>query len=148
MLQLERSRPEHVLSYRQAMLLQGVLPIVLVALVLPLGLTACFLAVKGAPVEDAMRHGELFLAGGNAAFTGCVVLLAARPDKALNAAIASLFSLVLLVVPCYGIWAFISVQALTKQSYAPEWAQTGGTVWALAGVASSMLFVRHAYRTT
>jgi len=136
------------LSYKQALLLQGVLPIVLIAVCLPLGLVVLFLAATAAPLRLAVSHGELFLAGGNASFAGCIVLLAARPDRALNAAIASLFALVLLVVPCYGLWAYISVDTLTKKSYATSVAEVGGAAWAVAGVVVSMAFVRYAYRPT
>jgi hypothetical protein len=134
------------LSYRQAMLLQGVLPVMLVSVLLPIGLICFFLALRAMPISDAFSHGELFLAGGNAAFAGCIVLVAARPDEALNAAIAAIFSLVLLVLPCYGIWAFISVGLLDGDAYVKSLVEVGGGAWATAGVIVSMAFVRYAYR--
>ena len=134
------------LSYRQAMLLQGVLPVMLVAVLLPIGMICFFLALRAMPISDAFAHGELFLAGGNAAFAGCIVLVAARPDEAVNAAIAAIFSLVLLVLPCYGIWAFISVGLLAGDTYVSSLVEVGGGAWAVAGITVSMAFVRYAYR--
>lgn len=133
------------LSYRQAILLQGVLP-VLVAVVVPIGLTAFFLGLKGMSLREAIDHGELFLAGGNAAFAGCVVLIAGRPDEAINAAIAAIFALVLVVLPCYGLWAYVSVGSLAGETFVKSFVEIAGGMWAVAGVAVSLAFVRYTYR--
>lgn len=133
------------LTYMQAVLLLGVLPIVVVSVCLPLGLVALFAAIAAAPLRLAVSHGELFLAGGNASFAGCIVLLAGRPERAVTAAIASLYALILLVVPCYGLWAFISVDTLTGQKYDLNLAELAGAGWAVAGIVVSMTFVRYAY---
>ena len=134
------------LTYKQAILLQGVLPVLIVAVLLPVGLVALFLATASASLRLAVSHGELLLAGGNASFAGCIVLIAARPDRPITAAIVCTFALILLVLPSYGLWAYVTVDTLTGRAYATAVAELAGAAWAVAGIVVSMAMVRYAYQ--
>jgi uncharacterized membrane protein YidH (DUF202 family) len=124
------------------MMLVGVIPVVLVGVVLPLGLIAGFLALdEGSPME-AVTHGELFLTAGNAAVTGCVALVSARHDRLINATIASFVVLLGIVLPCYGAWAFLAVQELQDRAYSEALAVIGGAGMTIAAVSVALVFVR------
>ncbi|HUB73392.1 MAG TPA: hypothetical protein VL979_05065 [Solirubrobacteraceae bacterium] len=134
------------LTYKQAILVQGVLPVLIVSVVLPLGLVALFLATASASLRLAVSHGELLLAGGNSSFAGCIVLIAARPDRPITAAIVCTFALIVLVLPSYGLWAYVTVDTLTGRMYATAIAGLAGAAWAVAGIVVSMTMVRYAYQ--
>lgn len=134
------------LSAGQALLLQGVIPIVLVGIVLPIGLIACFLGLEESPLQGAVKHGELFLAAGNAAFTGCVVLVAARSDIIINAVIASFVVLITIVVPGYACWALLTVQGLLAKPYSESLAIFGGGFFVVIASVVALTFVKLAYR--
>ena len=127
------------------MLLLGVFPVILIGIGLPVGLVALLLMLKGAPVSQAVDQGELFLSGGNAAVTGCVVLVAARPERAVNAAISSLFILVLVVLPSYAAWAYIVVENPSTLERTMDIVLKGGLGMAVVGVALALTLVRIAY---
>lgn len=136
------------LSRMQSFLLQGLLPIVVVGTLLPLGLVAMLLSLKEASPSDAVSHGELYLAGGNAAFMGCVSLTASRHDKGLNAAICALFTVVVVVLPCYAAWAYMSVQTITNDTFSRSIAVDGGYVVAGLGTLIAIIFVLFSYPAT
>jgi hypothetical protein len=129
----------------QGLMLQGVLPILIFGIVLPIGLVALLLWIDGAPVSDAVNRGELFLAGGNAAFTGCLVLIVARPDKAIAAAISCFFVSAAVVLPCYMAWAHISTAQARHAEYSVDQAIQGGLVATAAGVLLAAAFVGYAF---
>ncbi len=129
----------------QSFMLQGVLSIVLIGIALPIGLVLLFLAFQEAALSDAIRHGELFLSGGNAAFMGCVVLVASRQDAAINAAIASLATIAALVVPSYAAWAYLAVQTLVGESYSTSVVIASSAIWAGVCVLTALVMVRIAY---
>jgi hypothetical protein len=134
-------------SLAQTMILQGVIPIVLVGIFLPLGLTAFMLALEKAPIGDALEHGELFLAAGNTAFTGCIVLVTSRTDRALNATIAALAIHIAIILPAYACWAFLTVHALLDMDYSKELALVGGGIYAGLGAIVALILVRISYRS-
>jgi hypothetical protein len=129
------------LSPMQSFLLQGVFAAVVVGACLPIGLTLLFLAIRAAPLIDGVEHGELYLAGGNAAVVGCVCLMAARPDRATDAAIAALFAVTLLVGPCYACVAYFAVQGVEHESVSHGVAVGGGAAAAGAGLVVALAFV-------
>lgn len=130
------------LSGKQWLLLQGVLPIVIVGVALPVGLVALFLAVKGASASGAIKHGELYLSGGNAAFTGCVALFSGRRGDRASVAIATLYVLMVVVVPCYATWAFFATQTALGETYSGTLATDGGAVSALAGSIVALTLIK------
>jgi hypothetical protein len=134
------------LSLAQTMLLQGVIPIVLVGFVLPIGLIGLALALEEAPVSGAIDHGELFLSAANAGFIGCIALVASRTDEAINAMIAAIVVLVLVILPGYVGWALISVQGVLGRQYSNLWPIAMGGSWALIGTAVGLTLVRLSYR--
>jgi hypothetical protein len=129
------------LSAMQTFMLQGVFAAVVVGACLPIGLVAFFLAIRAAPLAEAVRYGELYLSGGNAAVVGCVCLMAARPEKAVNSAIAALFAVTLIVGPCYAGAAYFSVQGVIHQSASRGVAVAGGAVAAIVGICIALGFV-------
>jgi hypothetical protein len=136
------SRP---LTLAQTMVLQGVLPIILVGLMLPVGITAFFLALENAPVDSAIEQGSLFLAAGNSAFTGCIVLVSSRHDSP-NSMIATLLVLVGFVVPAYGGWALLTVQQILHKPYSTAIATVWGGIGAAVAIVIALVFVRLSYR--
>lgn len=142
---VDRGRAHEPLSLWQTMLLQGVLPIVLGGVILPIGLIAFFLAINHSPVTGAVDHGELFLAASNAGFIGCVTLVASRTDRAVNAMIASMFVLFGIVVPGYACWALLTVEGLLNNNYSEFLAVAVGGGLALTAMVVSLVFVRLPY---
>lgn len=134
------------LSLAQTMMLQGVIPIVLVGIALPIGLIALVLAIENAPVGGAFDHGALFLAAGNAAFIGCVSLIAARSDRPINAMIASMVVLVSIVVPAYACWAVLTVRSLLEMEYSQFLAVGVGGAYAALSAIVALVFVWLSYR--
>jgi hypothetical protein len=130
------------------MVLVGVIPVLVVGVLVPLGLIAGFLALDETSAIDAVTHGELFLAGGNAAVTGCVALVATRHDNLLWATIAAFGVLLAIVLPCYGFWAFLTVQEMQDNDYSESLAVIGGGGFALVAVSVAMAFVRLTYRSS
>jgi hypothetical protein len=128
------------------MMLHGVIPIVLVALVLPIGLVAGVLALEGGGVKGALDHGELFLAAGNAAFTGCLVLASARLDQPVNALIAATVVFIVLVLPAYGFWGVLTALDVLDKTYSRYLAIIGGGIFAGVAMVVSLCFVRLSYR--
>jgi hypothetical protein len=133
------------LTRLQAILLQAVLPIFLIGIALPIGLVALVLWLDGASASEAIDHGELFIAGGNAAFTGCLVLVSARPDKALGASIVSMFVCTVVVIPCYVAWALISTADSRAAEVSADKAMQGGWIAAAAGLLFAVVMVVYAY---
>jgi len=128
------------------MMLQGVIPVILVGIVLPIGLIALALAIEDAPIRGAVDHGALFLAAGNAGFIGCVSLIASRVDRAVNAMIASIVVLVLIVVPAYACWAILTVRSLLEMEYSEFLAVGVGGAFAVLAIVVALVFVRLSYR--
>jgi len=130
------------------MMLQGVIPIVLVGMALPIGLVACFLIVHEKPIMGAIDHGELFLVAANAAFGGCFVLVFSRPDQLVNAIIATFVTIIGIVVPCYALWAGLTVQVLMERPLTSDWIVIGGSGYAVIAMLVALSFVWLSYRPT
>lgn len=122
-------------SRGQSFLVQGVLAIVVIGAVLPVGLVAQFLVFAGQPASGAVEHGELYLAAGNAVFLGCVLLATSDAHNGAGATIASLFALATFVLPCYGAWAFINVRVEMDERVAGA----ASYAWGLPVLAVSLL---------
>lgn len=129
----------------QELMLQAVLPIFVFGIVLPVGLVSLLLWIDGERVSDAVTGSELFLAGGNSAFTGCLVLLLARPDKVIGASISYFFVSLVVVLPCYAAWAYISTAQVRHADYSADNALHGGLVATLAGVLLAGALVGYAF---
>lgn len=130
------------LSRSQIFLIQGVLGVVTIGFVLPLGMVAVALVfVEHASARHAVDQGELFLAGANAAFTACLVLLSGRQEAPLNAMIAILFALAFVVIPCYGAGAYCSAVSLGGGRVAASLAYIGGGVAAGGALLVGLVFV-------
>lgn len=130
----------------QTMVLHGVIPIILVGAVLPIGLTAAFLAMQQEPLIGAIEHGELFLSAGNAGFVGCLVLLGSRTDAAVSVALASMCALILIMVPAFCFWAFLTVQSSLDKDYSEQFAIIVGGAYAVLASAVALVFVWLSYR--
>jgi hypothetical protein len=139
------NRQQSGLSLGQAMMLHAIIPIVLVGVVLPVGLVALFLAIDDQPISGAIDRGELFLAGGNAAFTGCLVLVAARPDRAVTASIVSLITSMFVVLPCYAAWAYVSVASHQDADYSVEMVIDWSVAAAIVGVTLALGLAAYAF---
>jgi hypothetical protein len=133
------------LTLGQTMLLQGVIPIVLVGLILPVGMTAFFLGIENASASAAIEHGDLFLAAGNSAFTGCIVLAASRHDSPY-AMIVTVAVLLAFVFPAYGAWALLTVQQILHKPYSTDIATVWGGIGAVVAAIIALVFVRLSYR--
>lgn len=117
------------------------MPIVVVGVGLPVGLVALFLAAKGNAADGAVAHGELYLSGGNAAFVGCVALFARHGKNRRNALIATLYVLMVLVVPSYAMWAFFATETILSESYSGVVAVQGGLVSAVGGALAGLTLI-------
>lgn len=137
-----RMSGERELTPSQAMMLHGIIPIVLVGYILPVGLIAGFLAMRQAPLVGAIEHGELFLVAANTAFAGSVVLVSSRPDRLLTSVIVTFVTVVFIVVPGYAFWAGLTTQALTHESFSPDFAIVGGGGYAVAAILVALVFIR------
>lgn len=129
----------------QQVLVQAVLPILVFGIVLPIGLVALLLWLDGKSVSDAVNGSELFLAGGNSAFTGSLVLLGARPDKAIGATISCVFVSALVVLPCYLAWAYISTAQVRHADYSAHKAIQGGLIATAVGLLLASVLVWYAF---
>lgn len=118
----------------QVFLLQALFPILIVGVVLPVGLVAIFLALSEAAIGEAVSHGELWLGAGNAGLIGCLSLIASRHDAGLNAAITTLYTMAIVVIPCYAFWAGFSVRVIEGEAYSKVLAAEGGAIAAGAAV--------------
>ena len=136
---------ETQLSRWQTVALQAVLPILLIGVALPLGLTALVLGVDEISVSHAVDHGELFLVGGNAAFTGCLVLVANRPDRAINAFIVSTVIGAMVIVPSYIAWALLATSAARDAHYSMSVAIRWGAIAAIAGLITALALVVYTF---
>jgi len=125
----------------QSFFLQGVFSAVIVGIALPVGLTAAFLLAQDESAGDAIRHGELFFAGGNAGMVGCISLMAARQAQGLNAAIVGLMASVAFVGPCYAFAAYFSAQAISHHEFSEHAATIGGAVVTVIGAAFALIAV-------
>jgi hypothetical protein len=130
----------------QTILLQGVIPVVVVGVMLPIGFVGFFLAIWEAPISDAVGHGELFLSAANASFIGCLVLIVSRTDSLVNVLIASFFALLLIMLPAFGLWAALTVQSLLDKEYSEQLAILGGGAYALIATVVALVFVWLSYR--
>jgi FlaA1/EpsC-like NDP-sugar epimerase len=130
------------LTTGQTMLLVGVIPIVIVGVLLPVGLIAAGLALSDGSAFDAIKHGELFLAAANAALAGCVALGAARTDRLALAVILAFLALLVIVIPSYVLWAILTVKELRNESYSESIAVVGGGGMTLAAIVVALGFVR------
>ena len=130
----------------QTFWLQGVLPILMIGILLPLGLIALFRAALGSSMLGTIEHGELYLAGGNAAFTGCLVFASSRVDIPAKVAIGVLPALVLLTLPCYALWALLTVLTMRGEKYSSTIATTGGGYAAGLCIVIGLVFVYYSHR--
>lgn len=127
------------------MALQAVLPILLIGIVLPLGLTALVLGLDEISVSHAVDHGELYLVGGNAAFTSCLVLVSNRPDQAINTFIVSSFISWTVVFPCYLVWALLATSTARAAHYSTNVTVHWGVAAAVAGLVTAVVLVIYAF---
>jgi hypothetical protein len=132
---------ELALTQSQGMMLRGVIPILLVGVLLPLGLILGFLVLREAPLRGAVENGELFLAAANTAFAGCVVLVSSRTDKLLSSMITSFVTVAFIVVPCYAFWAGLTVQEVTHGRFSSAFAIVGGGSYAVVAILVALVFV-------
>jgi hypothetical protein len=130
----------------QWFLLQGALAILLVGVVLPIGLILIFLTIRGNSPVEAVRHGELLLAGGNAVFMGCICLVSSRTDNAMAVGTVSLMAMGGLVVPSYAAWAYVSVATLAHDHYSRAAVLVISVVMFVMCVNVAWFLVRLAYR--
>lgn len=130
----------------QSFLLQGALPILIIGVLLPLGLIGLFRAAFGSPIVGTIEHGELYLSGGNAAFTGCLVFASSRIDIPAKVAMTVLPTLILLTLPCYALWALLSVLTSRGQKYSLAIATTGGAYAAGVCIVVGLIFVYFSHR--
>lgn len=122
---------------------QGVLPIIVAGLVLPIGLVALFLAATGDSPSPAVSRGELFLAGGTAGFIGALVFATARQSTGRSVAVFTV--LVLWVLPTYALWAFMAVREIQGHENPTAVVETGGFVCSTFGVCTGLALVVLAY---
>jgi len=133
----------------QVFALQVFIPIALIGLVLPIGLPAFVLQLDNAPFEDAIKHGELFLAGGNMAFTSCLVALSLRPDRAMTVSILNSVVYIGVVMPCYFGWVHIATASVRDtHSKSAEAAILWGLMGLAAGVIVTVVLVAYAFVPT
>jgi len=130
----------------QHVLLQGALPILIIGAVLPLGLIALFRATLGSSLAGTIEHGELYLAGGNAAFTGCLVFASSRTDIPTTVVASVLPALALLTLPCYALWALLTVLTMRGTDYSSSIATAGGAYAASLCVLVGLVFVYFSHR--
>ena len=129
----------------QLVMLNWFLPVVVVGMCLPVGLIAGYLAMSNGHASAAIDHGELYLAGGNAGVTGCVVVLTSRLDRLLTSTIVSLTVILLGVVPCYSFWAYLTSKAVLGEAYDRTLATSGGGVAAFAGALVAFVLVCYSH---
>jgi|GEM_PF-2997981 len=129
----------------QAFALQVVIPIALIGIVLPIGLPALILGLDGTPLEDAINHGELFLAAGNMSFTGCVVLVAMRPDRALTVSIFNSLVFGGVVMPSYLGWVHIATSVTREAEYSTDAAVRWGLVALAAALLATSVLTAYAF---
>jgi hypothetical protein len=130
-----------VVSPRQFVLLNWCVAVLVVGVLLPLGMVAIFLEASSGSIGTTVEHGELFLVSGNATVTASTVLLATRLDQLLDAVIASFCAILLIAVPSYGIWAYMTTQSLLGGSYNLDFAVKGGWIMLAVGLTTSFAFV-------
>lgn len=133
------------LSRWQAIALQAVLPILLIGIFLPLGLTILVLGLDQIPLSHAFNHGELYLVGGNAAFTSCLILISNRPDQAVNTFIVSAVINWTVVVPCYLAWALLATSTARAAHYSTNVAIDWGVIAAITGLLTAVVLVIYAF---
>lgn len=133
------------LSRWQEVVVQAVLPILFIGIVLPLGLTALVLGLDQIPLSKAVDHGELYLVGGNAAFTSCLVLISNRPDQAINTFIVSAVINFTVVFPCYLAWVLLATSTARETHYSTDVTIDWGFVAAIAGLLTAVVLVTYAF---
>lgn len=127
-------------------MLQGVVAILLVGLLLPIGLIAGMLALRDSPVRGAIEHGELFLIAANVAVAGSLLLVTSRTDHLLWMVIVALLVLLAVVLPCYVFWATATVQVLLGQEYSSHFAIVVGGVYAVLAILLALTFAWVSYQ--
>ena len=134
------------MSRTVSFLIQGVVGIVVGGLVLPVGLLALILESNATgSAHLAFTHGVFFLAGGNAALAGCVSLIAARRALPPAWGFVALFVLSFDAVPCYALWASITVDTLLRRTYSTAFALHGGEIAGLGSTVLALCMVAAAY---
>lgn len=124
---------------------QGVLAIVVLGALLPVGLTMEFFILAGADTGRAVQHGELFLAAGSSVFLGCIVLVTSRTDRAPAVGLVSFFALAAFVIPCYGAWAVLNVRTELQDSVANPSAYAWGIPVLAAALVVALTFVWYSF---
>lgn len=132
-------------SRLQALALQAIVPILLIGVVLPIGLVALLLLIDGASLSGAVDHGELFLAGGNAAFIACLLLMSARPDRAMGVFVVCQLAFVLVVLPSYAAWAHVTALSAQHDDYSEAMTVQGGLVATAAGLIVAIICVVYSF---
>ncbi len=101
---------------------------------LPLLLTAIMLFGGNQPPAGAIEHGELFLAAANGIVVGVVALGSRSGARRVVPWLVSVLFLLLLAVPCYAVWAMLTVRALARENLNIDFSVYGG--WGVAIVAA------------
>lgn len=137
---------EPFLTRWQAMALQGVISVLLVGLLLPVGLIAGMLALRESPVRGAIEHGELFLVAANVAIAGSLLLVSSTTDHVLWRIIGALIAVLLVVMPAYLFWASVTIQVLLGQQYSSGFATVGGGIYAFFAILLALVFAWVSYQ--
>lgn len=134
------------LTKAQTVVINGVLPILVLGLGVPVGTVAVLLLLKSAPLGDAFDHGELLLGAGNAALVGVFAFLSDRPNDSLNVTLAAIVYTVLVGMASYVGWAYVSVEGLTNAPYSHSAALYLGGGFTLLSVGVSLYLVSKTFR--
>jgi hypothetical protein len=120
------------------LLLEWVLGCLVAAMGLPVALIALLLLAVSRPIAGAVDHGELFLAAANGVVVGVVTLLTRSAKGGVEIGILALLLLLLLAVPSYLLWAYMTMRALAQETYNLDLAVRGGWGFAIVGAIASL----------
>lgn len=134
-----------VVAIGRSLLWYWLLPVVIVGTALPLGLVTLYVA-GGREFQAAVRHGELFLAAGNAVVSSSLVLIATRRPGDTPAGPGVIIAYLLVVVPCYGYWAHIQSDVLLTRTFNSDLSTRGGAVAICVALILSFCFALTASR--
>ncbi len=125
----------------QAFIINWFIATFLIGVAVPIGITVLFYVGLGAGGAEAVTHGELFLAAGNAVVASACVLLASGREQMLWPAIACLVVFIMIAVPGYALWALFATRSTLGETYNQNTAVDVGWVWVASGLAASIGFV-------
>ncbi len=138
--------PATGLTLAETIVVNGVLPVIVLGVLLPVGAVAFCLALKGAPVRQSVEHGELLLGAGNAAMVGSFTYLASRPSDSVIGTAGALCYLIFGGVFPYLGWASIAVDVITDAKYSHAATEQWGAAAVIATAAMSLYCVSKTFR--